>query len=106
MQTQVVKRLFGLEESLHRVATEREIERMDRVQTGVPEEVLQKLDEQSRRRVDDIQAALARIEAGTYGYCEICGHVISQARLEVLPMARYCVRCQQHRENMASGWRQ
>jgi RNA polymerase-binding transcription factor DksA len=38
-------------------------------------------------------AALARIEAGTFGRCEGCGKPIARARLDALPYARHCVRC-------------
>jgi DnaK suppressor protein len=100
LQRQIVKRIFDLEGDLQRLTTEREVERTDRVQAEVPEEVLQKLDEQSRREVDDIQAALGRIQAGTYGLCESCGQGINEARLKALPMARRCVRCQEHTEKM------
>jgi len=40
-----------------------------------------------------ITEALERIDAGTYGVCEECGAEIPAARLEVVPEARYCVRC-------------
>lgn len=41
----------------------------------------------------DIEDALARIEAGTYGTCEQCGNPIAVARLEAIPHARTCVSC-------------
>jgi DnaK suppressor protein len=41
-----------------------------------------------------IVAALARIEAGTYGVCVDCGQKISEARLSVRPEAARCVDCQ------------
>jgi DnaK suppressor protein len=42
----------------------------------------------------EIEEALKRIEAGTYGICEISGKAIAHARLEALPFARYTVECQ------------
>ena len=41
-----------------------------------------------------IDAALARIEDGTYGRCEDCGTEIEYARLEAQPTALRCVECQ------------
>jgi len=38
----------------------------------------------------DIERAFARLDAGTYGRCEICGKAISDERLEARPAARYC----------------
>lgn len=43
--------------------------------------------------LDDVEASLAKVEAGTYGICERCGEQINPARLEALPSARVCVRC-------------
>jgi DnaK suppressor protein len=44
--------------------------------------------------LDQVNAALARLDAGTYGICENCGKEISPRRLEALPYARLCVDCQ------------
>jgi DnaK suppressor protein len=48
--------------------------------------------EQTLRRVEE---ALDRFEAGTYGICQRCGQPIDLARLEALPYATLCLRCQQ-----------
>jgi RNA polymerase-binding transcription factor DksA len=42
----------------------------------------------------DVEAALARLDAGTYGECLRCGEAIPMARLQVQPAARYCAVCQ------------
>ena len=41
----------------------------------------------------EARAALGRIDQGTFGRCEECGHPIGKARLDALPYARCCVRC-------------
>lgn len=46
----------------------------------------------------EIEEALKRIEAGTYGICEACNKRIPQARLEALPFARLTIDCQQQYE--------
>ncbi len=43
--------------------------------------------------VNEVVAALDRVNAGTFGQCEACSQEIATARLEVLPYARYCVKC-------------
>lgn len=48
---------------------------------------------QVRDRLDEIDAALDRLAAGTYGACEVCGRPIAAGRLEVRPTARTCVGC-------------
>ena len=44
--------------------------------------------------------ALARFEQGTYGSCESCGEEIDPARLQALPYATLCMRCQQTTEGL------
>jgi RNA polymerase-binding transcription factor DksA len=43
--------------------------------------------------LDAVDAALARVAAGTYGTCTVCGRPIPVERLEVRPTARTCVGC-------------
>ena len=51
------------------------------------------LSAQAMGAVDEIDKALAKIEAGTYGICEKCGEPIPRERLRALPYAALCVRC-------------
>lgn len=46
-----------------------------------------------KKRLDDIDAALTRIEAGTYGICQNCGNEIGADRMEFRPTSIYCVDC-------------
>jgi DnaK suppressor protein len=48
---------------------------------------------QARAHLEEIDAALGRVTAATYGTCERCGRPISPARLEARPTARTCVEC-------------
>ena len=43
--------------------------------------------------VDEIDRALAKMDAGTYGVCERCGQPIPKARLKAIPSAALCVAC-------------
>lgn len=47
--------------------------------------------DQLRRELDDIEKALARMDDGTYGTCEVCGNQIGEARLEAMPSTRRCI---------------
>jgi DnaK suppressor protein len=51
------------------------------------------LSAQALAAVEEIDAALEKIERGTYGICENCGELIPAARLEALPYARLCIAC-------------
>jgi RNA polymerase-binding transcription factor DksA len=45
----------------------------------------------------EIEDALAKFAAGTYGQCESCGNQIAEARLEAMPAARLCINCASRR---------
>jgi DnaK suppressor protein len=51
------------------------------------------LSAQAMAAVDEIDRALAKMDAGTYGVCERCGKDIPKARLKALPYAALCVAC-------------
>ncbi len=96
-RAQLVQRIYALAATREGV-TEPQIEFGDKVQAEAPAEVLARLDEQSREEWEAIQAALARIEAGTYGKCDACGKAMTAARLDAMPMARRCLACQKKSE--------
>ena len=48
---------------------------------------------QARAHLAEIDAAEARIAAGTFGTCERCGQSVGEARLEARPTARLCIGC-------------
>ena len=102
LQQQLVQRIFDLEDTMLAMDADRDIERTDRVQEEAAEVALTALDEQGRQEMAAIQAALARIEAGTYGICDSCGETISAARLRAMPMARRCLACQERREHQST----
>ncbi len=51
--------------------------------------------ERAEAQLQQVRAALARLEAGTYGICQKCGQRIDDERLELLPLATHCIRCAQ-----------
>jgi DnaK suppressor protein len=46
-----------------------------------------------RETLADVERALAKLEDGSYGSCELCGDPIPPARLEAMPAARRCITC-------------
>jgi RNA polymerase-binding transcription factor DksA len=46
---------------------------------------------QLRESLAEVDEAIARLEAGTYGHCEVCGEAIQPARLEAMPATRFCI---------------
>jgi DnaK suppressor protein len=49
------------------------------------------LEEGAQQTLSEIEAALRRIEDGTYGVCEVCGKPIAPERLAAIPWARRCI---------------
>lgn len=49
--------------------------------------------EAERDLMEQVQAALRRIDDGTYGVCESCGGEVGRERIEALPYAAHCVEC-------------
>ena len=44
-----------------------------------------------REALEEVDAALDRLTAGTYGTCQVCGKPIGSPRLEAMPAARFCI---------------
>ncbi|QZN85877.1 TraR/DksA C4-type zinc finger protein [Cellulomonas sp. C5510] len=55
--------------------------------------MLDALTHDMRERIAEVDAALDRLDRGTYGTCERCGQPIPVERLRALPAARTCVAC-------------
>ena len=46
-----------------------------------------------RESLNDVEAAIAKLDNGTFGNCEGCGNPIPPARLEAKPAAKLCMEC-------------
>jgi RNA polymerase-binding protein DksA len=57
-------------------------------------DILIRLELREKEELQRVQAALQRLEEGTYGQCARCGRRISKARLEEVPTAVFCRNCQ------------
>ena len=68
---------------------------VDDAVTSYTREFLLSLSGFERRQLALVEDALARIEDGTYGECQMCGEGVPVARLKAIPWARYCVSCQE-----------
>jgi RNA polymerase-binding transcription factor DksA len=62
--------------------------RVDRVEK--PKEDLERF----TQLLDDVEAAMERLDEGSYGSCERCGGLLEDARLESDPRVRYCALCE------------
>jgi RNA polymerase-binding protein DksA len=64
----------------------------------VDREIDYTLEEHDERLLGEIDAALKRIDDGTYGTCVNCGAQISPDRLEAMPWATLCIDCKRKEE--------
>jgi DnaK suppressor protein len=57
------------------------------------------LESQLKALVTEVEQAIRKLAAGTYGYCDICNQAIDPARMEALPQAILCLSCRQKMKN-------
>jgi DnaK suppressor protein len=67
---------------------------------SVARDLVFELTDNEKHLLDEVEAALRRIEKGTFGICEACGDQIKSARLKFMPYARYCIKCQSRFEHI------
>ena len=83
-------RLHGIEDELEGHASndweELAIEREE-------DEVLERMGTSGQSEIRKIKAALARMDAGEYGFCVSCGDEITAERLDVVPHTPFCRTC-------------
>lgn len=73
----------------------------DRASEGFEDELDMGLMAIEAAQLEDIEAAIRRIDDGSYGLCATCGKAIPRKRLEVLPFARRCLTCEGENERRA-----
>lgn len=102
-------RLLARREGLFKQVTEAEMSSRERdsestqdpadmAANAYTKELLISMSANDRRLLDLIDEALTRIEAGEYGDCINCGEPVPERRLDAVPWARYCVKCQELQE--------
>jgi DnaK suppressor protein len=57
-----------------------------------------------RDALEQIEAAIERVEDGSYGRCQTCGERIRKSRLQAIPYVAQCVRCASEQEDMPTSF--
>jgi len=78
---------------------------IDAALDSVQDEISSQLAEVESRELARIENALERMRNGEYGLCEACGTSIPLARLNALPYATCCIKCQREAERQGAGGR-
>jgi DnaK suppressor protein len=63
------------------------------------------LEQRLGESLNEVEHAIQKYEAGTYGLCDSCGRPIEQARLEAIPQASLCMKCKAQQEKETKGAR-
>jgi DnaK suppressor protein len=64
------------------------------------------LTDREKEKLQAVDDALEKLSQGTYGICEECGEPIAPARLEAIPLAKFCLACQSRLEKERSFQKQ
>jgi RNA polymerase-binding transcription factor DksA len=80
-------------EEAEQLAATAALERGDGPGVSMASDVAEQLSAHELHEVREIDAALARIERGSYGRCETCGRAVGRQRLRAVPETRFCVSC-------------
>jgi len=102
-------RLLERRESLFSLVTEAEMSSRERdleatqdpadmAANAYTKELLISMSANDRKLLTLIDEALERVEAGEYGECVNCGEPVQEKRLDAVPWARYCLKCQDLQE--------
>jgi DnaK suppressor protein len=70
----------------------------DQATSAYTKEFLLSIGDAERRMLKQVDEALMKIQQETYGLCEVCGEMINERRLEALPFAKLCIKCQEQEE--------
>jgi len=93
LKTELTHRIEAIEADIHHKKEPVEKDFAEQVTQRENDDVLCAIDEEAQQTVFLINAALARIQSGSYGSCSNCGEKIAEARLAALPYVTTCISC-------------
>ena len=93
LRKELTDRIETIESDIHHKKEPVEKDFAEQVTQRENDDVLSAIDDEAKQTIRLIDAALARIKAGSYGICAVCGEEIPEKRLAALPYATTCVKC-------------
>jgi RNA polymerase-binding transcription factor DksA len=93
LKEEVLSRINLIDKDKRRISNPLPESSDDQAVTHEADEVVDRLDEQERLELRDIENALKRIETGIFGKCTSCGVEIESKRLQAVPYAAKCIEC-------------
>lgn len=101
-RAEVFNEVRRAEADLEQIAASPEIEPEEKASDENTAGLLSRLDERGKRKIEEIDAALRRMEERHYGSCAACAQPIELARLRALPATTLCAGCARNRERGAT----
>jgi DnaK suppressor protein len=100
---EIRKNLLGDVEKNFKISQEENLEPLADITDGAAQaytnELMTSLGEQGWQKLKQVDEALEKINRGDYGVCSTCSQPIPEARLDVMPFAKFCVECMSKIEN-------
>jgi DnaK suppressor protein len=94
----LLRRMLLTDREMRELAAHRPGTRVEDSARGVMAGLLESLGGRERHELNEIRAATARLDMGSFGVCETCGAAIPLPRLRAMPWARHCLGCQNQEE--------
>jgi len=98
-RNEIILKLSSLSTESRDVETDVAQDVADKAESSYTKEFLLSLSDAERDQLFQIDAALKRIEAKDFGFCQICQKEIGKKRLNALPWTPLCIECQEKSES-------
>lgn len=95
LEKELLERADKIDEGLHH---EHNPDFAEQVTERENDDVLHNLDHETKIELQQVRAALKRMDEGKYGICASCEEEISKERLQALPYATLCIKCAEKQE--------
>ena len=93
LREEYTRRIDAIEVETHHKEEAVEKDFAEQATQSENDDVLAALDDEAQLMVMQIDAALGRVEQGTYGICKACSEPIKAERLQAIPFAEMCISC-------------
>lgn len=93
LRNEYTQRIDAIEVDTHHKENPVEKDFAEQATQSENDDVLAALDNEAQHMVMHIDAALSRIDQGTYGICKACSEEIPEQRLQAVPYAELCIDC-------------
>ncbi len=98
MREDILSKAKRLKEDSYNLGTDGIQDMADAASNAYNADILMSISDNDLTLLKDIDNSLDKISNGTYGTCEDCDEKINEKRLEVNPVARYCITCKRSME--------